>query len=241
MQETSVLSTLWLQRCIQAIRIEKPDLLIDVGCGRKPYKNTFHAQNHIGVDWLNTFHINEEIDAFADVSRLPFVDSIFDAALCTEVLEHVPEPEITIAEINRVLKLHGDLILSVPFSFHIHESPWDYHRFTVYALQHLLHKNGFEIISTTTRGGTFTVWFDIMNRAWGSFLKHVMKKLRLPRPVYYSIMTVFVVFPQKLAAWWGFFLIDKLPKLTNHLDPSHSHTLGYVVVARKKAHVRHHR
>lgn len=48
---------------------------------------------------------------------LPFADEAFDLVWCTEVIEHVVKPEFTLAEINRVLKHSGKLLLSTPNSF----------------------------------------------------------------------------------------------------------------------------
>jgi len=49
-----------------------------------------------------------------DVEELPFADSTFGTVVCTEVLEHVPDPAAAIAEIRRVLRPNGVLIGSVP-------------------------------------------------------------------------------------------------------------------------------
>lgn len=54
------------------------------------------------------------IVALADVSRLPFADGCFDVVICSEVLEHVADNKMAIAELLRVLKPSGDLIVSVP-------------------------------------------------------------------------------------------------------------------------------
>lgn len=47
----------------------------------------------------------------ADAARLPFAENSFDAALATLVLCSVPDPEKAFAEINRVVKNHGPVIL----------------------------------------------------------------------------------------------------------------------------------
>ncbi len=52
--------------------------------------------------------------ALADVTRLPFSDSCFDLVICSEVLEHVTDNKMAIAELLRVLKPSGDLIVTVP-------------------------------------------------------------------------------------------------------------------------------
>lgn len=49
---------------------------------------------------------------FGDIGRLPFRDSEFDLVLAIEVLEHVPFPELALAEIARVARRH--VVVSVP-------------------------------------------------------------------------------------------------------------------------------
>lgn len=49
-----------------------------------------------------------------DIESMPFENESFEGVLCTEVLEHVPNPDIAVAEIWRVLKPGGVLIGSVP-------------------------------------------------------------------------------------------------------------------------------
>ena len=49
---------------------------------------------------------------FGDIGRLPFRDREFDLVLAIEVLEHVPFPELALAELARVTT--GDVVVSVP-------------------------------------------------------------------------------------------------------------------------------
>lgn len=50
----------------------------------------------------------------ADIARLPFKDDAFDLIICSEVLEHIPEPDHTVHELVRVLKPGRNLAVSVP-------------------------------------------------------------------------------------------------------------------------------
>lgn len=52
--------------------------------------------------------------ARASAVALPFPDGFFDAVICSEVLEHIPDHERAVAEAVRVLKPGGDLVVSVP-------------------------------------------------------------------------------------------------------------------------------
>lgn len=64
-----------------------------------------------------------------DISHgIPFPDGAYDFVFCIEVLEHVPNPFDTLAEIRRVLKPGGVLILSVPNPYHVKEIIWNLFR-----------------------------------------------------------------------------------------------------------------
>jgi 2-polyprenyl-3-methyl-5-hydroxy-6-metoxy-1,4-benzoquinol methylase len=54
------------------------------------------------------------IVARADVTALPFRDSAFDVVICSEVLEHIRDNKSAVAELVRVLKPGGDLVVTVP-------------------------------------------------------------------------------------------------------------------------------
>jgi SAM-dependent methyltransferase len=84
------------------------------------------------------------VQVIGDAQALGICDASFDVVLCTEVLEHLPEPQRAIDEIYRVLVPGGQLLLTTRFLFPIHDAPHDYFRFTKYGLRHLLRR--FEII-----------------------------------------------------------------------------------------------
>ena len=105
-------------------------LTLEIGSyGMADYKKYF--PNRVGID----IRPGEGVDQVASVYALPFPDNHFDNVLCISVLEHLIEPQKAIAEMQRVLKKNGKIILSAPFLFPIHDAPDDYWRFTKYGLQ----------------------------------------------------------------------------------------------------------
>ena len=75
-----------------------------------------------------------------DAQEMPFADATYSTILCTEVLEHIPDPQKAVDEMYRVLKPGGTLILTTRFLFPVHDAPGDYWRFTPYGLQALFSK-----------------------------------------------------------------------------------------------------
>ena len=123
--------------------------VLDFGCGKKPYRSLFaNAKEYIGVDYEGEGHShkNELIDVLYDGSKIPFEDNTFDNIFCSEVLEHIFNPDEIIAELYRVIKPGGKLLLTCPFVWGEHEEPVDYARYTHFALKHLFEKHGFRII-----------------------------------------------------------------------------------------------
>lgn len=131
-----------VQRCLGGVGCGK---LLDLGCGDRPYQiyapPTLTAW--IGLDVPG----NPTADAHGSAESLPFGNESFDVILCTEVLEHLSEPSAAVAEMARVLRPGGHVILSTPLYFPIHEEPYDFFRYTPYGLQYLFEKAGFEILT----------------------------------------------------------------------------------------------
>jgi SAM-dependent methyltransferase len=134
----------------RAIREFAPRLsgrLLDVGCGTKPYRALFTVQAYVGLDIdSETTRRLAVADLLYDGSIFPVPDAAFDAVLCNQVLEHVFTPDAFIAEIARVLKPGGLLLLTVPFVWDEHEQPVDYARYSSFGLAHLLQRHGFALV-----------------------------------------------------------------------------------------------
>jgi SAM-dependent methyltransferase len=90
---------------------------------------------------------------------LPFVDAAFDAAVCTEVLEHVDNARFVLSELARVLRPGGRLLVSVPFVFHYHEDPQDVRRYTPAGLRAALQQAGFDVELAGGLGNKLTALF----------------------------------------------------------------------------------
>ncbi len=139
--------------------------ILDVGCGKKPYRLFFDCKSYTGIDIENPGHPhhNEEIDVFYDGKNIPFPDQEFDIILSFEVFEHVEQLDELITELNRVLKINGSLIITAPFIWDEHELPHDYRRFTNTGLCKELEKHNFEIIESHKMGNSLLTLIQLMN------------------------------------------------------------------------------
>jgi SAM-dependent methyltransferase len=130
------LTRVTLDRFIAAHASERRTL--DIGAQNGPY--AAHFPRRIALDITR----GNGVQVLGDAQALGIRDASFDIVLCTEVLEHLPEPQRAIDEMFRVLVPGGQLLLTTRFLFPIHDAPHDYFRFTKYGLRHLLRR--FEII-----------------------------------------------------------------------------------------------
>jgi SAM-dependent methyltransferase len=80
---------------------------------------------------------------------------VLDAVVCREVLEHIPEPAAVLAEFRRTLRQCGTLYLTTPLLWEVHEHPYDFYRYTPYALRRLLTAAGFAVGSIAPRAGRY--------------------------------------------------------------------------------------
>jgi SAM-dependent methyltransferase len=111
---------------------------LDIGAQNGPYAE--HFPHRIALDVQR----GTGVRIVGDAQQLGIRDASFDVVLCTEVLEHLPEPQRAVDEMFRVLVPGGQLLLTTRFLFPIHDAPHDYFRFTKYGLRHLLRR--FEIV-----------------------------------------------------------------------------------------------
>lgn len=90
-------------------------------------------------------------DVVDDITASQFPDESFNAIVIMEVLEHVTQPFAAVAELHRLLRPGGLLVMSTPFFVPLHDRPHDYFRFTRYGLALLLSR--FEDVKVVQQNG----------------------------------------------------------------------------------------
>ena len=156
----------WLKKTLK--QIPSGSRILDAGAGEQKYKKFCTHLNYVSQDFaqydgkgdgkaLQTTTWNtSNLDIISDITSIPEPDASFDAIICIEVLEHLPEPVLAIKEFSRLLKPDGYLILTAPFCSLTHMAPYHYYSgFNRYFYQKHLADNGFEIIELTENGNFF--------------------------------------------------------------------------------------
>jgi len=108
------------------------------------------------------------VDLVSDITTIPAPDASFDAILCSEVLEHVPEPTHALDEFVRLLKPGGVMILTAPFASNVHMAPYHYcGGFSKYWYEYHLVKRGLRIETLVANGDWYALLRQEITRLGG--------------------------------------------------------------------------
>jgi len=161
----------------QLLSIPKGSIILDAGAGDQHHrKNCAHliymSQDNAGYDGkgddkgLQTgSYLYGALDIVSDITAIPKEDNSFDAILCTEVLEHVRNPELAISELARLLRPQGKLILTAPFGSLTHFAPHHYFTgFSRYWYDYVLPKYHLKIEKIDADGDYFAYMAQELRR-----------------------------------------------------------------------------
>ena len=160
--------------------------LLDVGCGTKPYMNICNVNEYIGLEIDDEGNRNHShADIFYDGKTIPFEDKEFDSILSNQVFEHVFNPNQFLQEINRVTKMGGVFLMTVPFVWDEHEQPYDYARYSSFGLKHILSENGFKIIEHRKSNNGLEVIFQLINA--------YILKVTMTKSIYFNLLITLIL------------------------------------------------
>jgi SAM-dependent methyltransferase len=180
---------------LEALREFGPHLrgeVLDVGCGRKPYRKLIPAHRYVGLE-IDTPQMRAVniADAYYDGRTFPFGDQSFDGVLCSQVFEHVFTPSEFLAEIHRILRPGGILVLTVPFVWDEHEQPFDFARYSSFGLKAVLERAGFTVQMHRKSMSDSRALFQL----WNAYL---FKIVRPKRKLLTVLVTVALMAPVNL-------------------------------------------
>jgi SAM-dependent methyltransferase len=171
-------------------------------------------------------------DAIARGEELPFLAESFNVVLCVQVLEHVRHPARLVAEIGRVLRPGGTVVLTTHGTFFYHPVPEDLWRWTHEGLRLLFERTGpFGEIDVRPILGTFSA-LALLNAKYLDAALSRMTRGRLP-----GLRTVGKVLRAGVAYslnWLGPWLDRQVPDFSR-LDKQGTLFLSYLVVSTRAA------
>ncbi len=204
-------------------------VLLDVGAGHQPYKKFFnkikyescdsdHVIKEIKYDILNAKH-----DFYCNINeQIPRKDKYYDIVLCSEVLEHVYNPENVIKEISRILKDDGVFIATIPQSTGEHMLPHNYFNYLAPGITYLLKRNNLKAVSLKKYSGIFHATGNLLNKLVNTvfFINRNIYSKILFFPIEFSIRILVAIINVIL------FYLDKL-------DKTKSWSIHYFLIAKK--------
>jgi SAM-dependent methyltransferase len=203
--------------------------VLDVGAGSCPYRNLFghaiyktHDFIQLNPEQLRGKQGYGKVDYVGDICMIPTPDKSFEVLLCTEVLEHVPEPIRALNEFARILKPGGKLIITAPLGSSLHQEPFHFYGgYTPYWYKKFLVEAGFEQIVIEQNGGAYSLFgqecmrFVINLAPWSNW-----------RNLFFIFIWL-ISLPICL-------LITLTGPIIDKLDHTRLATIGYHIVARRK-------
>jgi ubiquinone/menaquinone biosynthesis C-methylase UbiE len=155
----------WIEGALKKI----PDglTILDAGAGESQFKKfcshlkyiaqdfgEYHGDGEVGLQtgvWDNS-----KLDIVSDILSIPLPDHSVDALMCTEVLEHVPDPIGVIKEFNRLVRPGGYLLVTAPFVSLTHFAPYHFASgLSRFFYEKYLPENNFEITDIQLNGNFF--------------------------------------------------------------------------------------
>lgn len=121
-----ILERMRLKKIIKFAQIKKDDVVLDLGCGEGFLISLIPSslpKRIVGIDISKialekakeTLKDKENVELqWGDAQNLNLPEESFDKIVCSEVLEHVPQPKKVMIEMHKVLKNNGLLVISVP-------------------------------------------------------------------------------------------------------------------------------
>lgn len=123
----------------------KVSYIVDYGCGDYPYKPLFSrfCEKYVGIDLPENSYADLHV---SPDGKIALADEQVQIVLSTQVLEHIPNPQLYLQEAYRILVPQGLLILSTHGYWIFHPDPTDFWRWTSMGLQKIIQDNGFKVL-----------------------------------------------------------------------------------------------
>lgn len=140
-------SRVWLERANREFAAAVPEgaLVLDAASGGQPYRHLFDHARYESADFEMVAKSYRPSTYVCDLRAIPVESGRFDHVVFNQALEHMPEPKAVLGELCRVMKPGARMICTAPLFYEEHETPYDFYRYTQFALRHLFQAAGLRI------------------------------------------------------------------------------------------------
>lgn len=220
----------WIRN--QALLIPEGSKVLDVGAGTCPYRQFFahceyqaHDFSQLPQELNRSRKSYGVIDYVSDILAIPVQDASIDVIICTEVLEHVPEPIKVLSEFARMLRSGGKLLLTAPLGAGLHQEPYHFYGgYTPHFYTTFLPDAGFANITVEANGGFF--------KFYGQESRRFSYKLRAGK---FNLFERLLIWPFWLATLpWFQLVMPVLGHFLDRYDRQQDFTVGYFVKAERR-------
>lgn len=158
------------------------DLVLDVGTGRGHYISEFGLDKEVLTLDYSPY---EDVLVVANIEKgLPLFENSFDVVMLSHTLEHIFRTEDLLHDCYRVLRSGGFLVGAVPFLTKVHQAPYDFYRFTSFALTRFFEEAGFTEIQVTPLNSVF----ETISLHLNSSYKFLLKDLSITQKVVFKAL-----------------------------------------------------
>lgn len=219
----------WVEKTLKDI--PKGSTILDAGAGELYFKkycdhlkytsqdfNQYDGKGNEGEHWGHWD--TSQIDIVSEITTIPVPDASFDAILCCEVFEHIPEPAVAVREFARILKPGGTLITTAPFCSLTHQAPYYFaNGLSRYWYEKIFPENDLEIQELRINGNFF------------NFVAQEIQRIRLMEKAYTDVsLTSKILFKVAIRI-----MLSLLYQLDKHDKGSAEMScFGMLVMAKKK-------
>lgn len=178
----------WLEKTLAAIPAGSS--ILDAGAGQQQFRKYCAHLRYVSQDFSQYDGKGDgaglqdgkwdtsKIDIVSDITTIPAKDSSFDTVMCTEVLEHVPDPVKALNELARLVRPDGWLILTAPFCSLTHMAPYHFATgFSEYFYRNHLSRLGMEIVDLQLNGNYFEYLAQEIRRLRGIANRYASREL----------------------------------------------------------------
>jgi SAM-dependent methyltransferase len=179
----------WVLKTLKDLKTaQQVSSLLDVGAGLSPYKTSatnfgFVYKSHDFGGYVPSSSkkvggLHSEAwdypkhDYMCDILALP-ADAHADVILCTEVLEHIPDPIRVFEKLSKMINSGGYLVFTVPFSSLMHQAPyWFQAGLSPFWFEYWANEFNVEIVELTVYGDYVDQMSQEMSRLF-PFLSYI--------------------------------------------------------------------
>lgn len=221
----------YITRFVESVAKNLPSghSILDAGAGESVYKKFFSHCNYKAIDLaVGESRWNyANLDYVGPLHEMPVGDEMFDAVLCTQVLEHLEWPRESVKEIHRVLKPGGKLYMTVPMAQNEHQVPYDFFRYTSFGIKSICTHAGFQDIKITPFGGLWVRWAYELPRGLSIFPSAGLHHGEKPN------LSGIALLPGKLVMLWIIRFLQVICFFLDKFDKKKNDTLGWACIATK--------